>query len=102
MDDIPVYGLTKAEHDMALQNVLTSLAAHQFRNNPTKSILGAQEITFLGFRINKNSIHPNPDKIAPINEAPRPTNMKQVQSFLGAVNYLAEFVSGLADKAEPL
>ena len=56
----------------------------------------------MDFASTKTAFIQNPVKIAPIKEAPRPTNVKQVQSFLGAVNYLAEFVSGPADKAEPL
>ena len=102
VDDILVFGFTKSEHDTALKKALSALAAHQFRINPAKSLFGVQEVTFLGFRLNKDGIHPNPDKIAPIKEAPCPTNVKQVQSFLGAVNYLADFVPELADKAEPL
>ena len=60
------------------------------------------EVTFLGFKINKTGIHPDSDKIASIKEAPRPTKVRQVMSFLGAVNYLSEFLPRLANMAEPL
>ena len=60
------------------------------------------KITFLGFKVNSKGVSPDPDKTAPLKEAPRPTNIRQVMSFLGAVNYLAEFSQRLADMAEPL
>ncbi len=101
-DDILVYGATYDEHDHALNCALAALADKQFRLNTNKCELRVPEITFLGFRVNNHGIHPNPDKIAPIKNAATPNNIKQVQSFLGAVNYLSEFIPQLAEKAEPL
>ena len=102
VDDILVFGKTRAEHDQALEQVLKQLADKEFRVNTEKCQFGVTEITFLGFRVNRNGVHPNPDKISPIKNAPRPTNLKQVQAFLGAVNYLSTFIPHLAEKAEPL
>ena len=49
-----------------------------------------------------SDMRPNPDKIEPTENAASPTTLKQLQTFLGAVNYLSEFVPRLADLAEPL
>ena len=57
------------------------------------------------FSASKSSegVSPDPDKTAHLKEASRPTNVRQVMSFLGAVNYLAEeFLPLLADMVEPL
>ena len=102
LDDILVFGRNRQEHDDALKSVLTALDLHQLRLNTAKCEFGASEITFLGFRVGLNGIRPNPDKVSPIKNAPRPTNLKQVQAFLGAVNYLSIFIPTLADIAEPL
>ena len=102
MDDILVYGSSESEHNAALQKVLTALQEKQFRLNTAKCLFGVHELNFLGFHITPAGIHPSTDKIAPIKEAPHPTTLKQLQSFLGAVNYLSIFLPGLADKAEPL
>ena len=102
VDDILVYGKTRTEHDRALQQVLATLADKQFRLNVTKCQLQVDEVTFLGFRVNQSGVHPNPEKITLIKHAPQPKNLKQIQAFLGAVNYLSEFLPHLADMAEPL
>ena len=60
------------------------------------------EVTFPGLPVNQSGVHPNPEKITPIKHAPQPKNLKQIQAFLGAANYLSEFLPHLADMAEPL
>lgn len=102
IDDILVFGKTREEHDNALESVLHALSAKQFRINREKCEIGVSATTFLGFRIDVDGVRPNPDKVKPIKEAPRPTTLKQLQSFLGAVNYLSNFIPHLADSAEPL
>ena len=102
IDDILVYGATQAEHDQALSAVLDALAANQFRLNTAKCLFGVNAVTFLGYKVDHTGIHPTSDRIVALKRAPRPTNVRQVMSFLGAVNYLAEFVPHLADLAEPL
>ena len=54
--------------------------------NKSKCIFFANEIEYIGFLINKNGICVNPRKIDPVINMPQPTNVKQLQSFFGAVN----------------
>ena len=56
----------------------------------------------MGFRITTSGIRPDTEKIMPIKEAAVPKSLKQTQAFLGAVNYLSEFIPNFSDKAEPL
>ena len=42
------------------------------------------------------------DKVAAITSMPSPTNKKQVQSFIGMINYLAKFFLRLSELAEPI
>ena len=102
VDDILVYGETQTEHDTALQQVLAILADKQFRLNVTKCQLQVDEVTFLELRVNQSGVHLNPEKITPIKHGPQLKNLKQIQAFLGAVNYLPEFLPHLDDMVEPL
>ena len=45
---------------------------------------------------------PSKDKVAVITSMPSPTNKKQVQSFIGMINYLAKFSARLSELAEPI
>ena len=47
----------------------------------------ASEVTYLGFRINKNGVNLLPEKIADLLNAKKPKNTMQLKSFLGMLNY---------------
>ena len=44
----------------------------------------------------------DPDKVSTIQQFPKPDNRRQLQRFLGMVNYLRQFCPGLAAAAAPL
>ncbi|KAK9736331.1 Integrase zinc binding domain [Popillia japonica] len=46
-----------------------------------------QEVSFLGHKVNKDGIHMEPMKVKAVTDAPIPENTKQLQAFLGTVNY---------------
>ena len=52
-----------------------------------KCVFMAYEVTYLGFRINKNGINPLPKKRADLLNAETPKNATQLQSFLVMLNY---------------
>ena len=70
--------------------------------NKSKCHFFANEIEYIGFLKDKNCIRVNPRKIDPIINMPQPTNVKQLQSFLGAVNYYSKFIPNMADIAKHL
>ena len=49
-----------------------------------------------------DSYKPVQSKVSVIVEMPPPTHKKQVQSFIGMVNYLSKFSARLSELAEPL
>lgn len=44
---------------------------------------------------------PDPERIKAINELSEPINKKQLQSFLGMVNYLRNFIPNLSEMVVP-
>ena len=56
----------------------------------------AKEIEYVGFIINKNGIHFNPNKINTISELPEPKDLKQLRSFLGGINNHSIFIPNMA------
>ena len=49
----------------------------------------------------KEGVHTSTTKIKAITEMPKPTNISQLRSFLGMVNYYSKFVPNLASKLNP-
>ena len=60
------------------------------------------EITFLGHHISAEGIRPDPRKTEAIVNMPEPTNVKELQRFLGMITYLGKFIPNLSDLTAPL
>ena len=102
IDDILICGETKDKHDKALVEVLRTLHAHDFRLNPPKCLYSRTELPFLGYIISSTSITADPKNIKPIVKMPIPRTLKQVQSFLEAINFYSVYMPNLTIIAEPL
>ena len=57
---------------------------------------------YLGHRIDEYGIHPTVEKVRAIKEAPKPTCMKELRSYLGLVNYYGKFSPNQSTVLRPL
>ena len=57
---------------------------------------------FLGHIISSEGVKPTEERIKSIQEAPRPVNKQELQSFLGLMTYNAKFVPSLSHVLQPL
>ena len=62
-----------------------------------KCVFGASTIDFLG-----DGIRPLPSKVDAVNGFPKPTTAKQLQEFLGMINYYHRFIPNAAEILSPL
>ena len=102
LDDILVTGRTDDEHVANLDTVLQRIYDSGLRLRADKCQFMVPEVSYLGFKVDKNGLHPLPDKIIPILELPEPTNMAELQSFLGMATYYSRFLPNLASTLAPL
>ncbi|XP_054769307.2 uncharacterized protein K02A2.6-like [Lytechinus pictus] len=101
-DDIVVYGKTEAEHDKALHNLMTVGQEYGLVFNPDKCDVKLPQVKFFGCLYDKEGVHPDPSKIADITSLPTPSCLKELQQFLGMVQYMSPFIPKLAENAETL
>jgi RNase H-like domain found in reverse transcriptase len=59
-------------------------------------------VDFLGHRITAEGVQPLPDHMEAILQFPLPATVKQLQAFLGIVNFYRRFVPGAANTLLPL
>ena len=80
MDDILISGKNDNEHFRNLENVLDIVKKSGLRLKKKKCLFMASEVTYLGFRINKNGVNPLPEKVADLLNAKTPKNTTQLKS----------------------
>lgn len=101
-DDILVFANTRVQHDERLLNLLRVLQEKNIQINEKKSIFRVSSLKYLGYLIDGNGIHPNLDRVKAVQKAAKPQNSKELQSFLGFVQYYSKFVRNFASMARPL
>ncbi|XP_061713508.1 uncharacterized protein K02A2.6-like [Cydia pomonella] len=102
IDDIIIYGSDEKEHDTRLKKVLQVLKDNDVLLNEAKCIYKTNKIEFLGHELTANGVKPLDKYILAIQSAKRPTNVEEIQSFLGLVNYVGKWIPNLASLTEPL
>ena len=102
LDDILISGGSTEEDLAILEEVFRRLQEHGIRLNPAKCIFFQSGLEFLGHWIDKNGIHPLPQKMDAVMQAKSPTNVTELKSYLGLLNYYGKFLPNLATTLHPL
>ena len=102
IDDILIASKDEEQHKAHLQVVLERLADAGIQINASKCLFGASSLDFLSHRITPEGILPSPERVKVIKELPAPTSIKQIQKFIGMVNYYHRFIPKLALYLIPL
>lgn len=102
IDDIILGGANEEEHREILLEVLSRIQDYGFKLKVEKCEFGQTSICFCGHVIDPEGIRPDPKKIQSILSIPRPEDITQLRSFLGAVNYYGKFVSDMKQLRGPL
>ncbi len=102
VDDILVWGSTEAEHDENLLKVLDRIREINLKLKWDKCKFKVKEVRYVGHLLTEDGLKPDPEKIRAITEMQIPSNVKDLQRFLGMVRYLSKFVSRLSELALPL
>ena len=98
LDDIFITRATEEEHLQNLYIVLTRLenaAGLQLKCNKCAFLLPTVE--YLRHKISAHGLQPTNEKIRTINNTPTPTNVSQLKSFLGSINYYCKFLPNLSN-----
>ena len=107
-DDILITGQgdTHAEacidHDRNMTSFLRRCRERNIKLNPDKLEYKCNEVQFIGHRLTKEGLRPDPSKVAALVDMPQPVDVPGVQRFVGMVQYLAKFLPSLSEISEPL
>ena len=102
LDDICITGSTDQEHLKNLDEVLKRLEEVGLQVNVEKCTWMAPSVTYLGYKVGKSGIEPTAEKTRAVREAPEPTDVTQLKSYLGLLLYYNRFLDAVATVAAPL
>lgn len=102
LDDIIIYSKNKQDHVAHLKQVFNVLKENCFKLKLSKCKFFQEELLYLGYIINRNGILPNNERMQAIQNIPKPSNAKELQSFLGLLNYYRKWVKNFSIIAKPL
>ena len=89
------------EHEVHVQQVLQALQDSGLVINGEKCVRVVPELDYLGHRISAAGVLPLPFHVAAIQEFPCPSTVKELQSFLGMINFYRRFLPGVACNVPP-
>ena len=100
IDDIVVKSKKVVEHVNHLSKIFEMMRLHKLKLNPLKCTFGVQTINSLGFLVHQRGVEVDQNKAKVINLTKAPQNKKDLQKFLGQVNYLRRFISNIEWKTK--
>jgi hypothetical protein len=88
LDDVTVFSQSDDEHLRNLKRLFEKCRRFGISLNPKKCLFGLEEGKLLGHIISNYGIRIDPSRIEAILKLEHPRNLKELQSFIGQINFL--------------
>ena len=102
LDDILVASSSPENHMHHLKEVFKRLSENSLIISLEKCVFGADQVDFLGHHISQQGCSPRKAKMDAIQSFLPPTDSKQLQQFLGMINFYRKFLPNGAALLKPL
>lgn len=102
LDDILVWGRTWEEHQDRLRNVLERIQAAGLKLGASKCSFGVREVEYLGTTVKNGMLKISEQRVETLRQLPRPKNVTELRSALGAFSFIQRWLPGLAEASRPL
>ena len=93
LDDVIVFSKRRDEHVNDLRAVLDRIRDAGLKLKPAKCKLFCKQVLYLGHVISPGGVSPDPSKLRVLPDWPLPTTVRELQSFLGFVNFYSDFIA---------
>jgi hypothetical protein len=102
LDDHLIASATMEEHLEHLRKFFEILQDNGLTNNPSKCTFAVSSVKFLGHMVSESGVVPLPRHVEAISSFPRPYDLRQLQRFLGLINFYRPFLPAIAGVLKPL
>lgn len=101
-DNLYLTGSNDKEHLETLEAVLKRCKERGLNIKRSKCEFMVDEIDFLGYRLTKEGISPQPKKVEAVLKAPAPSSLQELRAYLGMLNYYSKFLPNISHRLAPL
>ena len=102
LDNILIFMKTLLEHRTITQRVLERLREYNLYLKPEKCEFKCTQIEYLGVIVSEGMVEMDPVKVSGVSEWPEPWNKREIQSFVGFVNFYQWFIKDFSHHARAL
>ena len=102
IDDVLIASTSPKEHTEHLRAVFNRLTTNGIVVNTNNCVLGVKELDFLKHHIDQNGITPLQSKVQAIHDFPQTNSQRQLQRFMGMINFYHRFIPHGAELLHPL
>ena len=102
IDDIIIFSENETEHCEHLNKVFDALFSFGLQINQQKSKLFESRVVFLGYEFSADGYRPPADSLPNIMNYATPKTKKELQRFIGMINYFRNHIHDLSSIAAPL
>jgi len=97
LDDITVYSSSDHDHLQHLKKVFLKCRRFGISVNPKKSQFALEEGKLLGHVVSTAGVQIDPERVKAIQALTLPRSKKDIQSFLGKINFVRRFILNFAE-----
>src|SRR5258708_40037554 len=101
MDNILIYSASLTDHQRIIREILQTLCSYKLFLQPEKCKFEHREVDYLGLIISKDHVGMDPIKVQGVTDWPQLTKVKDVQSFIGFMNFYQRFIRNFSKSLAP-
>ncbi|UYV63207.1 K02A2.6-like [Cordylochernes scorpioides] len=90
------------DHNIKLEQLLMRAREKNLKFNNDKIRLCSNQVNYMGHILSDEGLRPDPGKVKAIKAISRPQNVREIQKYLGCVNYLTKFLPRPSEVVQPL
>jgi hypothetical protein len=97
LDDITVFSYSHEDHLQHLRKTFLKCRKYGISLNPKKSHFALREGKLLGHIVSADGVKIDPARVEAIQKLSLPRSKKDIQSFLGTINFFRRFIANFAE-----
>ncbi|GFQ81649.1 retrovirus-related Pol polyprotein from transposon opus [Trichonephila clavata] len=102
LDDVLIASSSEEEHEKHVKLVFDRFQQYGLRINLAKSVMGADQVEYLGYLITSEGSRPLPEKVEVITNYKLPDTIHELRTFLGIVHFYRRYLKDAAKTQAPL